>query len=69
MPEVEGDPRRALPWQPFLWSAFDGPGRFWSSFGPPGVIALFLVHILYGMIVGGVYKTQHNYVPNFGAGS
>lgn len=53
----------------FIWAAFDGPGRFWSSFGPPGVIALFLVHILYGAIVGGVYKTQHNYVPNFGAGS
>jgi hypothetical protein len=53
----------------FIWSLFDGPGRFWSSYGPPGVIALLIVHMMFGAIVGGVYKTQHNYVPNFGAGS
>jgi len=46
----------------FLWAGFDGPGHFWSSFGPAGIVSLFLVHILFGAIVGGLYRNEHVYV-------
>ena len=46
----------------FLWAAFDGPGRFWTSFGPVGAIAILLVHMTYGATVGTLYKAQHHYV-------
>ena len=43
----------------FAWAFVGGPGRFWSDFGPAGVGALFLVHIVYGAVVGGLYKKEH----------
>ena len=43
----------------FAWAFVGGPGRFWSDFGPAGVGALFLVHIVYGAVVGGLYKNEH----------
>jgi len=46
----------------FIWAAFDGPGHFWTSFGPLGIMSLFMVHMLYGAVVGGLYKNEHVYV-------
>lgn len=43
----------------FIWSLVNGPGRFWEHFGAPGIAALFLVHFLYGAVVGALYRTEH----------
>lgn len=43
----------------FVWSQLSGPGRFWENLGVPGIAALFLLHFLYGAIVGGLYRTEH----------
>jgi len=43
----------------FVWAALTGPGKFWVNVGPAGVAALFLVHFVYGGIVGGLYRTRH----------
>ncbi len=43
----------------FLWSRGSDPGRFWQHFGAPGMAALFLVHFVYGGVVGGLYRTKH----------
>ncbi len=43
----------------FAWAVIGGPGRFWGGLGPEGVAALFLVHMAYGAVVGGLYKAQH----------
>jgi hypothetical protein len=46
----------------FVWAALGGPGSFWHELGASGIAALFLVHITYGAIVGGLYRTQHTLV-------
>lgn len=43
----------------FAWAMLSGPGPFWSAFGPAGIGALFLVHMAYGAVVGGLYKNEH----------
>ena len=43
----------------FAWALVGGPGRFWSELGPAGVGALFLVHMAYGAVVGGLYGNEH----------
>jgi|SRR5215813_4160638 len=45
----------------FIWAGFEGPGKFWSSYGPAGIASLFLVHMIYGAIVGGLYTPEHTY--------
>ena len=44
----------------FLWSGGADPGRFWQHFGAPGIAALFLIHFIYGGVVGGLYRTKHH---------
>lgn len=44
----------------FIWAQLSGPGRFWDNFGPGGIAALFLLHFVYGAIVGALYRTQHH---------
>jgi hypothetical protein len=46
----------------FIWSQVAGPGQFWDSFGPAGIATLFLLHFVYGGIVGALYETQHRLV-------
>lgn len=46
----------------FFWSFFSGPGQFWERFGAAGIASLFLVHFVFGAIVGGLYKTEHTLV-------
>lgn len=46
----------------FVWAALGGPGSFWHGLGVSGVAAIFLLHITYGAIVGGLYRTQHTLV-------
>ena len=46
----------------FVWAGLGGPGRFWGTLGPAGIGALFLVHVVYGAVVGGLYKTEHTLV-------
>ena len=43
----------------FVWAALGGPGSFWHTLGVGGIVALFVVHVTYGAIVGGLYRTQH----------
>jgi len=43
----------------FIWASTTDPGRFWVHFGAAGIAALFLVHFVYGGIVGGMYRTKH----------
>jgi hypothetical protein len=44
----------------FLWAASGpDPGKFWVHFGAAGIAALFLVHLVYGAVVGGLYRTRH----------
>lgn len=43
----------------FVWSQIAGPGKFWLHFGAAGIAALFLVHFVYGAVVGGLYRTKH----------
>jgi hypothetical protein len=42
----------------FVWAILGGPGRFWSEVGPQGVIALFLVHMGFGAVVGSLYRVD-----------
>jgi len=44
----------------FIWAQFAGPGRFWDALGAPGIAALFLLHFVFGAIVGGLYRTRHH---------
>lgn len=48
----------------FVWAAIGGPGAFWEAAGPQGVIALFLSHLAYGAVVGGIYRSDQ--VPIYG---
>ena len=43
----------------FVWALVGGQGPFWSALGPAGIGALFLVHMSYGAVVGGLYKNVH----------
>ena len=43
----------------FLWARGSDPGKFWVHFGAAGIAALFLVHFVYGAVVGGLYRTKH----------
>ena len=43
----------------FVWAIVDGPGPFWDGLGVAGISALFLLHLTYGAIVGGLYRTKH----------
>jgi hypothetical protein len=43
----------------FLWATGSDPGKFWVHFGAAGIAALFLVHFVYGAVVGGLYRTKH----------
>jgi len=44
----------------FFWAAHGSdPGKFWYAFGIAGTAALFLVHFVYGGLVGGLYRTKH----------
>jgi hypothetical protein len=43
----------------FFWANVAGPGPFWDSFGPEGIGLLFLLHLIYGATVGGLYRTEH----------
>ncbi|HWK12239.1 MAG TPA: hypothetical protein VNR64_19415 [Vicinamibacterales bacterium] len=44
----------------FIWSQLAGPGRFWDGLGAPGIASLFLLHFVYGAIVGALYRTEHH---------
>ena len=44
----------------FIWAHMPGPGRFWDTLGPSGIAALFLLHFIFGAIVGGLYRTEHH---------
>jgi hypothetical protein len=44
----------------FIWSQLRGPGQFWDSYGAAGIAALFLLHFVYGAIVGGLYHPRHH---------
>ena len=46
----------------FVWSRLNGPGQFWDRLGAEGVAALFLVHMVYGAVVGSLYRTEHTLV-------
>ena len=48
----------------FVWAALGGPGAFWHTVGPQGVIALFFAHLAYGAAVGGLYRSDQ--VPIYG---
>lgn len=48
----------------FVWAALGGPGAFWDAAGPQGIIALFVSHLAYGAVVGGVYRSDQ--VPIYG---
>ncbi len=43
----------------FIWSSGGDPGRFWQHFGAAGMATLFLVHFVYGAVVGGLYHPKH----------
>ena len=43
----------------FIWSFSTDPGHFWEHFGVAGIASLFLVHFLFGGIVGGLYPANH----------
>jgi hypothetical protein len=42
----------------FFWQFGSDPGRFWQHFGAAGMASLFLIHFVYGGVVGGIYKTK-----------
>lgn len=48
----------------YVWAMIGGPGAFWHSAGPQGVIALFLSHLAYGTVVGSLYRSDQ--VPIYG---
>jgi hypothetical protein len=41
------------------WAGTADPGKFWVHFGAAGIASLFLVHFVYGGVVGGLYRTKH----------
>jgi hypothetical protein len=43
----------------FVWAALGGPGHFWSDIGAQGIAALFLTHIVFGAVVGAVFKAEN----------
>jgi len=43
----------------FVWAGLGGPGSFWHLLGVSGIGSLFLLHMMFGAIVGGLYRTQH----------
>lgn len=43
----------------FIWSLGSDPGRFWLHFGAAGIASLFLVHLVYGAVLGSLYRTKH----------
>ena len=43
----------------FIWAGLAGPGQFWDRLGGAGIGTLFLVHLAYGAVVGGLYRTKH----------
>lgn len=47
----------------FIWAMVNGPGRFWWNFGPTGVSMLFLLHLIFGAIVGLLYRPVHVLQP------
>jgi hypothetical protein len=42
-----------------VWAALGGPGSFWHTLGPSGIGAVFLLQMMFGAIVGGLYRTRH----------
>lgn len=42
----------------FVWAALGGPGPFWESAGPKGIMMLFLTHFAFGALVGGLYRSD-----------
>jgi hypothetical protein len=42
----------------FVWAAIGGPGAFWATVGPRGVIALFIAHMTFGAVVGAAFKAE-----------
>jgi len=44
----------------FIWAQLPGPGRFWDTLGVPGIASLFLLHFVYGAVVGAIYRTEHH---------
>lgn len=48
----------------FVWAALGGPGAFWDGGGAPGIITLFVTHLAYGAVVGGLYRSEQ--VPIYG---
>jgi hypothetical protein len=43
----------------FVWTAQGGPGSLRHTLGPSGIGALFLLQMMFGAIVGGLYRTRH----------
>lgn len=43
----------------FVWALGTNPGKFWHNLGVAGTAALFLVHLVYGGVVGGLYRSKH----------
>lgn len=48
----------------FVWAILGGPGPFWDRAGVPGIFALFLSHVVYGAVVGVLYRSEQ--VPIYG---
>ena len=44
----------------FIWAHLPGPGQFWDRLGPAGIASLFLLHFVFGAIVGALYQTRHH---------
>jgi hypothetical protein len=42
----------------FVWAVLGGPGRFWSEVGPKGIMALFVAHMTFGLVVGLTLKAE-----------
>jgi hypothetical protein len=48
----------------FVWAALGGPGPFWDHAGAAGIWALFFTHLVFGAVVGGLYRSEQ--VPIYG---
>ena len=48
----------------FIWAMLGGPGPFWDRAGAAGIFALFLSHVVYGAVVGTLYRSEQ--VPIYG---
>jgi hypothetical protein len=44
----------------YIWAHMPGPGQFWDALGPAGIASLFLLHFIFGAVVGGLYRTRHH---------